>query len=120
MARRRNTYSAADYEALELEEANDELVVEDAEVTLEESTFEEQTEVVESEPVEVVESTASGTAIVTLVSGNYLWFDYSGYGYMAEIHAVEPWMVKGAKFKIKHEGEAGTKSFRLVSINSYD
>lgn len=78
--------------------------------------FEVEDEAVLDESVPPEECLTISEAKINKIAGNEMWVSISGFGYIVTVEDFQPWMVKGAKIYIMHEGTPGKSDFKIAGV----
>lgn len=78
--------------------------------------FEIEDEAILDEPVPVEECLNITEAKITRVSNNELWISINDLGFAIATTKIEPWMTKGAKIYVIHEGTPGKADFKIAGV----
>lgn len=76
--------------------------------------FEVEEEAILDEPVPAEECLTITEAKITKISGDEMWVDIGGFGYIIIVEDIQPWMTKGAKIYVMHEGTPGKADFKIA------
>ena len=78
--------------------------------------FEIEDEAIIEEPVPAEECLNITEAKITRVAGDEIWISVNDLGFIITTTKIEPWMVKGAKIYVMHEGTPGKADFKIAGV----